>query len=404
MILLFILYFSIQIQANYCQAPLPQDVNVPKGYQIMFVQTLTRHGDRSPMNTFVGDDAYYDCSSKVYSSVRSSKNIGDSVNTMRVNVIDKIHNIYAKNYMFKGDCEITQLTKKGVQQHHQLGVYQRNKYLKLGLIPSMYDSNKIYIRSTERSRTLQSSQAFIQTFYPKSTRNNKTSVTPIFVLPLQVETMFPNRGLCQAINKKEKETYSLDIVKNTRHEIKQIEDKAIRVMQFKSTHPWLEDYVDILNCRICSNQSLPCNGDECLTIDDYNTLWYQTQLENRYLFRTDGLAQLQIGLFMKELVERAEMVFNHTSTYVYEHYTGHDSTLMPFLALIGQDVFIWPPYASHIDIEHFVKDGEYYMRVVYNNDVLHLPFCKQKDGMCTFKEYRDYVMNTCVVSIDKCKI
>ncbi|EKE38315.1 hypothetical protein ENUP19_0078G0010 [Entamoeba nuttalli] len=399
--IIFIIFVTTAL-SNYCQAPLPKVVSVPKGYNLIFVQTLTRHGDRSPMNSFDQDDAFYNCSGITLSSVRESDSIGKAGDTIRINVIDKNTNPYAKNFMWKGNCETSQLTVKGIRQHHNLGIYQRKKYLDMGFLPVEYDPRKIYIRSTERSRTIQSSQAFSQTFYPPETRLQE-KIIPIYVVPKDIEIMFPNRDLCSEISKREKDTYKIALVNQTRLSVQRFEEKAIKILGFKSKYDWLEDYVDIMNCRICHNISLPCRNGECLTIEDYNQLWYQTQLENRYLFRTDGLAQLQIGLFLKELIDRAEMALNGTSSYVYEHYTGHDSTLLPYLALIGQDVFTWPPYASHIDIEIYSFEGERYVRVVYNNEVISLPICHQVDGFCKWEEYKDYLLKKGVVSMSECK-
>ncbi|KAL7719097.1 Lysophosphatidic acid phosphatase type 6 [Entamoeba marina] len=390
--------------ANYCQAPLPKMVHVPPDFKIVFVQTLARHGDRSPMNSFDGDNAYYNCSSESSSSLRLGDEFGTATNTQKVNVVDKKRNIFAQKHFWSGNCEVTQLTSKGIQQHHELGKAQREKYLKMGLIPSTYDDSKIYIRSTEKSRTIQSSQAFTQTFYPTSTRSNNEAI-PIHVTPIEIEVMRPNRNLCKAIGKKESDVYkNFAIINETRSAIKEVEEKAIRVLGFRSKYQWLEDYIDILNCRICSGIELPCRNGECLTRDDFDVLWYQTQLENRYLYRNDGLAQLQNGFFLRELIESADMVFNGTSSHVYEHYTGHDSTLIPFLSLIGQDVFIWPPYASHIDIEHYMKGNEKYVRVVYNNGVLQLPFCEQQNGFCKWNEYRKYMFEHNIPTLSNCKL
>ena len=246
-----LLLFLIQtIQADYCQAPIPQYVPVPTGYKIRFVQTLVRHGDRTPFNSYFGDDAEYHCNATILSSIRANPSMDRAGETQRINVIDRQTNPFAKRYFWKGDCEVTQLTIEGIQQQHNLGKYQREKYLKMGLIPEYYDGKKIFIRSTERSRTLQSSQAFTQTFYPSYSRKNDEIIN-IYVLPLQVEFMFPNRILCDKIAIEEQNTYNIKEVAETRAKVKDIEEKFIRILGFRSKHPWLEDYVELMQCRRC---------------------------------------------------------------------------------------------------------------------------------------------------------
>ena len=184
----------------------------------------------------------------------------------------------------------------------------------------------------------------------------------------------------------------------SRKSIRETEEKVIRVFNFKANEMKLDHYVDIFNCRICHHNELPCRNGECVTMDDYNVMWKQSRYENKYLYRKQ-LAAVQIGYFMNELLDRIDSVLNSTSTFIYEHYSGHDTTLFPLLSLFDFDLSTqWPPYASFLNLEYFHKEekskciNDIYIRITLNNKILKLPLTSHGDGMYSYKEFRKHMM------------
>jgi len=83
------------------------------------------------------------------------------------------NNPFAQNYMWSGSCEPGQLTPEGITMQYQLGKHfdelYRNHH---SLLPQYYDPNIVKIRASAKVRTLQSAQAFVQTFYPVERRKS----------------------------------------------------------------------------------------------------------------------------------------------------------------------------------------------------------------------------------------
>ena len=85
-----------------------------------------RHGDRTPVNTFVGD---------LYNETQWQKYGGYG-----------------------------QLTQTGMSQHYEYGKYLRDRYAKF--LDPLYDRNKVFVRSTNIDRTLMSANAMLAGLFP----------------------------------------------------------------------------------------------------------------------------------------------------------------------------------------------------------------------------------------------
>ena len=55
-------------------------------------------------------------------------------------------------------------------------------------------------------------------------------------------------------------------------------------------------------------------------------------------------------------------------------YSGHDTTILPFLRMLQVDFDTWPPFTANIVLELWkLRSGQAAMRVLYNGRHLHLP-------------------------------
>ncbi len=92
--------------------------------QLVFTLDLIRHGDRTPLK--------------------------------------KIPHI-----LYDWNLGLGQLTPKGMQQEYELGVKLRESYVKKSqLLPIEYQSETLYVRSTNVDRTLMSAQSLLLGLYP----------------------------------------------------------------------------------------------------------------------------------------------------------------------------------------------------------------------------------------------
>lgn len=116
-----------------------------------------------------------------------------------------------------------------------------------------------------------------------------------------------------------------------------------------------------------------------------------------------------MGPLWKEIMANILPIVGDSSNYTFPEetppklalFSGHDTTLMPILATLGQDVWSgteWAPYASMILIEiydmsvHPEYPSGYAFRLIYNGNVLtqHMENCSSE--LCDSKTLLDQVM------------
>lgn len=64
--------------------------------------------------------------------------------------------------------------------------------------------------------------------------------------------------------------------------------------------------------------------------------------------------------------------------------------VIPILVAFQVDTMEWPPYASMMLIELYDKAGKFYVRVLYNGELLPMPFCNF-ETLCDFEIFSEYM-------------
>src|SRR5271157_460200 len=87
-----------------------------------------------------------------------------------------------------------QLTAIGMRQEFELGTKLRSAYVAQdGLLPPRYTPGTLYVRSTDRDRTLMSAQSFLMGLYPQGTGpilpSSTRSALPNGAQPIPVHTV-----------------------------------------------------------------------------------------------------------------------------------------------------------------------------------------------------------------------
>ncbi|CAM9841244.1 unnamed protein product [Choristocarpus tenellus] len=130
------------------------------------------------------------------------------------------------------------------------------------------------------------------------------------------------------------------------------------------------------------------------------TTWMATYV---YLYNDSAYAKLAMAQLVLEVRTRLQAAMNGSSPHQFVLYSGHDDTLMPFLAAIAPEAWDakWARYASLLAIELLrvgvggdeaadddsETDTVHYFRVVYNGKVLRLHGCNE--DVCPIKAFFD---------------
>lgn len=95
------------------------------------------------------------------------------------------------------------------------------------------------------------------------------------------------------------------------------------------------------------------------------------------LSHREELLKLSMGRLFDTVVQRMRQVASGQSKDKLYCYSGHDTTVMPLLATVGQDVTTWPPYVSNVVFELWEgqKGGQkqQYVKVLVNGKEAQLP-------------------------------
>lgn len=96
------------------------------------------------------------------------------------------------------------------------------------------------------------------------------------------------------------------------------------------------------------------------------------------LSHREELLKLSMGRMFDSVVQRMRQCADGQFKHQMYMYSGHDTTIMPLLATLGQDVTTWPPYVSNVVFELWesaTSDGkkQQYVKVLVNGKEVELP-------------------------------
>jgi len=296
-----------------------------------------------------------------------------------------------------------ELTGEGMNQLYRLGTHIRKKYIEeLGFIPRNYSGpNTLYVRSTDKDRTLMSAQCLLFGLYPLGSGPGAA----LYGIPDDIPRPL-NFQPIPIHSENTKNDYLLHGYKNCPPLKKLVSER-------KQTHAWREKEIETESFRESVAQrlgvaSIPLSEISSVyhslkaemmhkhtnlihfgfTDEDFHTI---ERLKNWVLARkyhTRKTGQIGTGVLLHHIVTQMnEVATNSSSTAVpnFTYYSAHDGTLLSLFSAMGfkPDNFDLPHYAAYIVFELHQHSGSFYVRVEYNGKPLsHL----SKISLSDFKE------------------
>ncbi|CAG8464911.1 697_t:CDS:2 [Acaulospora morrowiae] len=416
----------------------------PDYLSLRLVQVIHRHGERAPrkrLTEFIPglwnlchaaqacillpqqgiDELHFEFSSNLPPLSASLTGLAESSRIQKV-------------ISLPGDCSESQLTDIGRTSMSQLGAHLRDLYVNrlkfLDAKISDENDESIYLRSTYFNRTFESlHQLFIGGLYPSKYRENSFS--------LKIHTRDPYSENLYA-NHKCKRFFELlsefQKTASSRHEskLKSLNEKLkpiVNEVSFSSNPS--------CNELLAKSNGIPLPKEFTAdVIDDLNAV--STGRSFGGFDEIPELRRLGIGPLLFELQDQILSKIGNSKESAdnlkLAIYSTHDVTIAPLLAALdAYENRRWPPFASHIIIELFqqkssssqakiddkdrVKNrktvdienqGEYFVRVKYNNKILELSGC-QKNGthhtndksLCTLKAFLEILNEQIPVDFEK---
>eukprot|EP00357_Protocruzia_adherens_P033549 CAMPEP_0115010638 /NCGR_PEP_ID=MMETSP0216-20121206/23443_1 /TAXON_ID=223996 /ORGANISM="Protocruzia adherens, Strain Boccale" /LENGTH=339 /DNA_ID=CAMNT_0002378907 /DNA_START=990 /DNA_END=2009 /DNA_ORIENTATION=+ len=312
-----------------------------------------------------------------------------------------------------------ELSPTGMRQHYLLGKELRRRYVdKEGLLSASYVPTELYVRSSDYNRTIQSAQSQLMGLYPpgsgpelESSYAMDHAVPPIHVegaedmkqdlgykalpfyfqsIPIHVKERVAESALVPQYGCPKMKTNVKQAMKNSEY-INFVQD------EIEPLKPLLEEMTGLSGDEITADrtidiidQFLVANFDGKRVPEglDQATLSKFKEVFSWWFFRYKSALgenlRMMTSVFFKELNEWFNKVIAQETGVKFALYSAHDSTLSNLLnALNGQVRYI--TYASTIMFELHSGDRGYYVKVLFNDEELHIPGCQ--DPECTLDEF-----------------
>ena len=386
-------------------------------FKLLSAHIFVRHGDRTPFYYLPGNKFEpYECNIDPGFD-NTDKKLESYVPTMIKYTGKQKAASYFKNWAIFPNrplCGDTTLTKTGAVQMLKTGQHIGEKYLNQ---IALFDNNtaltsQIYTRSSETSRTYQSAVAFLYGFLPLGAFN---------LTNLRIHHSGPT--FCSPVHSRQKRCHCA-FANILEHKIRDIRRQFIETntnaTELLKTIENLFDYtihtfhsfvilMDAFSFHACHHQPNPCSAwdsTKCLTGDHYQQIWQLFDKEGLHLLLNsqDYLKKLFHLNLYPVMVEMANRMKHHLEGKDTQEklvlYSGHDTTVMPLLHILGLYEGKWVRYAARVVIELYkARDNDdkhkHYVRILYDGvDLTHkVSFCKESlvNGLCIFKSFYDFV-------------
>lgn len=275
------------------------------------------------------------------------------------------------------DRGIGQLTELGKIQEFTLGQELRQRYLiQEKLLPTQYDPASMYVRSTDRTRTVESARALLSGLYPK-----QYQAIEINKVPRKSDTLLiaaPGTSEFKLMDRDPRMSKLWNDLK-----VKYGEKITVwsQIVGLDLTQPnGFVCFGDNLYIRLDHNQPLPT----AITLEDAKLVM---QLTKQFILKSFNQYMFAMGPeFVKNANQYLQSAAKKPGKLKYVLYTAHDSSILSVLHALGVPLTQMPPYASRLNFSLYSDGKKQTIKVTYNNKVLKIPGC-QASG-CSLKEFQ----------------
>lgn len=346
-----------------CVAPLISPPPV-EGKTLRFVQVLTRHGARSPLNPFLPkkNRGYWLCD--------SDDAISSRVHAAPAKHYRRFHQILDRDLVdYQPNCKSGDLLIKGMIQHRNLGqFYHEYLFDNHKLFETLpVDPSEIFVRCTDIERTFRSAEGFLYGAFPVQSNNE---VIDIVTDTSDVALLRTNAEWCPDLKEVNEKWYSSEECTKWVDEKWEIVKDMGRIMGITEKSPSnLNEICDFVSTHFCDDKRLPIEATEevqqtCLNVSgSYIIDYYKSN------------SSVPASYTMRELVRVADS-FSTTQKPKFSLMSSHDTTVTAAVIFLNEkyEIYRIPPFASHLSMELWKsdEDTDYTVRFALNGTPIPL--------------------------------
>ncbi|EGG22583.1 histidine acid phosphatase family protein [Cavenderia fasciculata] len=368
----------------------------PNGYHLKFMQVITRHGRRTPESTRYPLEMW------------SCNNIENLIS----------------DHTEKPTCAKGQLTVFGTKDLINVGrAYHTLLIDRLQFLSPQYTPSEIYIRSSDRERTISSARSLMHGLYGGSfaESNERSPRSSTFeIRPEPIENMYP-RGSCQRFSFLKSLLPKHPVVLNDqkKSELAKFNQRVQAIFDDAKDDDapfylqgW-RSYAGLVNSFDCfKNHGLPLPRG--FTQQVVERMYLEAAKEYKSMGLFPDMSVLGIGRFVGDLSRQMFAKANNEKSVhplKFALYSAHDSTLASLLVAFKMyDDNKHPETASTLEFLLYEKESEkvekekekktvvgskdddkQFVKIIYNQKVLHMEDCNDQevDNMCPLGRFRE---------------
>lgn len=296
-----------------------------------------------------------------------------------------------------------QLTEQGKYQAYNLGLLLKSKYGHI--LSKNYQSDEIFIKSTDLDRSKMSAQCVVAGLYsPSNTTEWKGRNTPWIPFPLHT-TEISQDWLANIYQDPEKGCPKFHKYLDTAlaNEINEINQHYAPEFQYITKMTGVTEEINFTNffllhdnllCLQANGYTLPTWADDKIMkmFKHLAALYVATRFTDMSMIHTKLLSKLRTGVILEKVLENMIQRINGESNYSFIGYSGHDWSIASTLISMGAYNWKVPSYASCLMLDLYEEtNGTYSVEFWYQNDSNSNPFpisfydCKE---ICSFDKFR----------------
>ncbi|GMT32911.1 hypothetical protein PFISCL1PPCAC_24208, partial [Pristionchus fissidentatus] len=321
--------------------------------ELLFVQTVWRHGDRIPTSTYPSDP-------------------------------------YQEEFW---GVPWGELTTRGQKQHFQQGQRLRKVYVEeYGLISGTYNRNETVVRSSDYPRCIQSAMSNLAGFYIGSpTHPMDVDGWPSGWTPIPIHTVPQSEDRLMECPVSNKDLPCTVVTKHFNDRIRKRNFEDYVASQWKliaaillnggdTKESEFETLAHIYQAISVEKGYFGLPLPDWITDDIYNGLEEAVETGQDYVVGGAGfdypedevMVRLRGGFLLKEWIDNMQSVINGTNGLHYQAYSGHDYTLVSLLMVLNAKTAILglknPEYAAVVACELWKRDDGYSVKFTYSAD------------------------------------
>ncbi len=362
------------------------DDGVPSGYTLEQLVLLHRHGERtvvvSRFPEIGGLDFRGACARTRSFSVQRSSSGELKFEERFLDAPVVTHGAASAD-----DCAMGQLTDRGAQTLEKLGENLRTRYVdRLGLLPSRFAPSTLLVQSTDIPRAMASARNLLAGLYPAKFRDGNAAPA-LHIRKPESEVIYPNWGSCPELRRLSDVWRRAGTLQQDMDEFKEqfpvlfgLEPppttndsgvpgtaapkpiQSVLPSHSKSTHAYFDENAvraahDLPLLPGSTPESLKAAGN--LSVRE----WFGHYDHPNRALKTE-VCRLGIGPLFRDMVEQITTPNPRKAVL----YSGHDTSLVPFLSCIGAYDGAWPKYGANAALEILSKKGstDKFVQLRYN--------------------------------------